>query len=365
MKINKEKTINIVYDAVSISKGIEVISGTMLQNFYVDSQSYIPDRFVTPTIIKPKVYITDPNNIISSGDKTEELSNCTWYLNNIKIDKNNTEFKLNEDNSLTIYKNSETDFKLSYKAEWLDKRKKQIITIEEDIISVSILLAENEGEPKISVDRPQNWIHNPLKGEDKETITALVGMSTGLVESKVLWSKIVAGVPQEITSKDLFYVSGQRTKSLVVDTSYIPDNMIIRAGNLPKKEQIGPTVVKGNYHTDIKFIRQYPSSLYVEIIAPNRIKDSVENKIKAKVLIGYKGGIIENPSKYFNIKWYKKSNVPGATDTYIGHGESITIISEDKDSIRVEVEGKSNYKALTRENNSIVASEKEDILTVR
>ena len=130
MKLIKERSITVVFDAVSISKDIEILGGSLTQNFYSESRTYIPNRFITPISLTPKIYIVDPNNIIPSGDKHEELLECIWYEDGNKIITND-EYKLNKDNTLTVLKNSEKDFTISYSAKWLDPRKKQVITVED------------------------------------------------------------------------------------------------------------------------------------------------------------------------------------------------------------------------------------------
>ncbi|EGJ72104.1 hypothetical protein Bcop_1925 [Bacteroides coprosuis DSM 18011] len=112
-----------------------------------------------------------------------------------------------------------------------------------------------------------------------------------------------------------------------------------------KTEKISPytlapdAVIFGTYEAETKFIRQYPSSLYVDIIAPTRLKEGI-TQIKARALVGTADGVIENPSKYFDISWYKKSNKAGASDVIIGEGEELTINVADVDRIGIEVESK-------------------------
>lgn len=81
MKLIKERSIAVVYDAVSISKDIEVVGGPSSQNYYAESATFIPNRFLTPIVLKPKVYVADPNGVIPNGDKHEELLECKWFEN--------------------------------------------------------------------------------------------------------------------------------------------------------------------------------------------------------------------------------------------------------------------------------------------
>ena len=67
MKLRKEHSIAVVFDAVSISKDIEVIGGPNSQNYYAESNTFIHNRFLTPLLLKPIVYVADPNKVIPDG----------------------------------------------------------------------------------------------------------------------------------------------------------------------------------------------------------------------------------------------------------------------------------------------------------
>ena len=113
MRIKKQRNIAVVYDAVSISKDIEVIGGSLNQNYYAESATYIPNRYVTPLVLKPIIYVADPNKVIEDGNKNEELLTCEWFENDKKIISGD-DYKINKDNSLTVFKNSQTDIDLSF-----------------------------------------------------------------------------------------------------------------------------------------------------------------------------------------------------------------------------------------------------------
>lgn len=231
MKLIKERSISVVFDSVSISKDIVVEGGPLTQNFYADSQSFIPNRFLTPITLTPKIYITDPNKVLESGDKHKELVSCIWYEGAEKI-VDGDEYKISKDNVLTVLKNSEKDFVISYEAVWYDPRKKQNITIEDSVQFITISLGDGNTMPRLILDKPQNWIHNPLKEERIYTIKAQVSRDK-LYDGAVEWYyRPKNGIKdQYIDNTMLFYAGGQLTNELKVDSAYMND-CIITAKNL-------------------------------------------------------------------------------------------------------------------------------------
>ena len=229
MKIRNEKSIATIYDAVSILKGLDIINGSLKQNYYAESALFVPDRFINPLILRPKIDISDPSGSIPNGDKVDELSRLEWFENGVKINSND-DFKI-EGANLTVFKNSEEPFEISYRAEWFDSRKKQVITIEDSVVVSCISLAQSDANVTMSLSKPQNWVHNPLKGERIYTINAYVSKDK-VHESAVEWYYVDSNKKDKlIDSSCSFYVEGQYTNALKVDSAYM-DNVIIKAKNI-------------------------------------------------------------------------------------------------------------------------------------
>ena len=123
-------------------------------------------------------------------------------------------------------------------------------------------------------------------------------------------------------------------------------------------------VIFGKYKADTKFLRQFPSSLYVDIIIPNRLKDG-KGKVKARALVGTADGIIENPGRYFKITWLRRDIKAGSKDEVIGYGEEILLDIDEKSSISIDVEDLGILKALTDEEGKYLTNENNTILVGR
>lgn len=229
MRLRKEKAIVTIYDAVSILKGFNVVNGSLTQNYYAESATYVPNRYIIPLVLRPKIDVSDPNNVIENGDKVNELARLEWFENGVKINSND-DFKI-EGANLTVFKNSEEPFEISYRAEWFDSRKKQVITIEDSVVVSCISLAQSDANVTISLSKPQNWVHNPLKGERIYTINAYVSKDK-VNECAVEWYYVDSNKNDVLIDDSCsFYVDGQYTNALKVDSAYM-DNVIIKAKNI-------------------------------------------------------------------------------------------------------------------------------------
>lgn len=340
MKISSEKPISIVYDALNVSKGLDVVGGASTQNYYAESKVFVPDRYIVPITLQPTLYITDPNGIIPMGNKASEFHKIRWFENGELITYG-TDYKLNEKNELVVYKNSEKDLEITFEAEWLDKRKNQIVYVEGSCLLVCISLAESEGSARLVLDKPQNWVHNPFKGEREYTIKATLFASGEEAPLNSKW--YIGGVPAE---QDLSFVS-QTNNTLVVDSNVIDTDII--------ECKVGELVA------ETKFIRKFPDKLNVNFIAPRKVR-SGDTTVKAIARVIHRDGIIENPSEYFYVTWHSKKNISGATYSEIGRGDSITLSVSEFQTLRVDMESLGAFKAsidnadneLTDENGNII-----------
>lgn len=72
-----QESINVQVDPLSLTAGIQVLSGNPLQSYNKDTDEYEDDRTLVPLIIMPWVSIVDPHNIMPKGLVT--LTSVTYY----------------------------------------------------------------------------------------------------------------------------------------------------------------------------------------------------------------------------------------------------------------------------------------------
>ena len=77
--------------------------GSLTQFYYTNANQYIPNRATTPMKLRAKLFITDPDGVIPSGDKSSALT-VTWYENteNTPITSSITGYTVNADGSLSF-----------------------------------------------------------------------------------------------------------------------------------------------------------------------------------------------------------------------------------------------------------------------
>lgn len=75
--MKKTKRIGIVYDPLNISTTMVVRGGSLTQTHCAETGEYIPDRSLTPLVIRPEVYVNDPNGIMANGKVA--LTGILWY----------------------------------------------------------------------------------------------------------------------------------------------------------------------------------------------------------------------------------------------------------------------------------------------
>lgn len=136
---------------------------------------YVPDRSVTPTVLRPDIRVVDPDRVFRKGSANEYLSLDTiaWFVDDEPIAsvwQAGTDYDIvttadDMRGTLRIYKNIEVGEKASlrFKGEFLDWRTGAVYAIESDDAVLSCV-EKGENELKVSVDKP-TVVYDPLYDE--------------------------------------------------------------------------------------------------------------------------------------------------------------------------------------------------------
>lgn len=235
-KLRAEKDVEMVYSALDVSHSIKVLDGSLKQTYYPTNGDYVPNRNIIPTVLIPSFIVKGKDGIIENGEKVSELSGGKWFENDVQI-VNNPDYEVGKDYQLTIFKNVEDVTTLRFEGEFLDKRNKKIIAFDNSILLSTIHHNEHKAEPKLELDKPNNWEHFPVKSGDGIVSIRATVTDDKLYHSAVRWFMVKDKVEIPI-EETLFYVSGQNTNELKVDTSYMGE-VLIRAKNLDYEEIFG------------------------------------------------------------------------------------------------------------------------------
>lgn len=111
--------LNRVYSPLRTQFSMDVVEGTLTQEYDANNKIYTPDRRIRPTAVLPVCSITDPSGMIEDGIVNRYITDIKWYENGNKdsnvISPTSTHYKIdyssdtNNRGRITIYKNVNSD----------------------------------------------------------------------------------------------------------------------------------------------------------------------------------------------------------------------------------------------------------------
>ena len=111
--------LNRVYSPLRTQFSMDVVEGTLTQEYDANNKIYTPDRRIRPTAILPVCSITDPSGIIENGVVNRYITDVKWYENGNKdanvISPTSIHYKIdyssetNNRGRITVYKNVNSD----------------------------------------------------------------------------------------------------------------------------------------------------------------------------------------------------------------------------------------------------------------
>lgn len=241
--MKKTKRIGIVYDPLNISTTMVVRGGSLTQTHCAETGEYIPDRSLTPLVIRPEVYVNDPNGIMANGKVS--LTGILWYeipqdmvgqitdssyltgeLSRYLITNQTDGYSVAQDGTLTVTKNIPylEPKVLVFTASYPDTRSGKILRIQATATLSTLSLTE---AASLTLDKPASFVFNPISDSGVRSIKALFllgGKAPDASRCKLAywWYKTTGGAETLVDSEeDLFYVSGQGTDTLTIDPRYV------------------------------------------------------------------------------------------------------------------------------------------------
>jgi hypothetical protein len=175
----------------------------------------------------------------------------------------------------------------------------------------------------IEIDAARKMPVNPFKSQARRTITATFrnGQET-IADSKAvyLWKVRDSTTCQlrAITTNDLFYVSGQGTKSLVIDRRFVDKELI-------QVEAYHTSDSTRKVYTQTKMFRWYGQWDEREVITRGKFIRPDTNEIEVRTYVDTPKGQVSTPQDYFDITHIFTTNEKGAPERVIGYGESVVV----------------------------------------
>lgn len=205
--------------------------GSYTQKLNSITHQYIPNRTLTPYVLRPRLILTDPDKITPDGDYTAMMVDCLWTLTLEKADGSNGLLTAGKDYSidfdthtLTIMRNLTTEelLRVSFRGDYVNASRGETQTFRwrRDLTTI----AEAEYNLLLNVDVPSKVDLSPFKNRGKFPITAqLMNGDYEMPEEETAydWKVLRDGEWVDITEDDLWYIGGKDTSVIVVDQDYI------------------------------------------------------------------------------------------------------------------------------------------------
>lgn len=351
--MKKTKRIGIIYDPLNLSTTMVVRGGSLTQTHSAETGEYIPDRSLTPLVIRPEVYVNDPNGVIGTGKI--ELVGILWYeipqdmLSQLKDDSyitgelsrflitgQTSGYSVAQDGTLTVTKNiSYLEPKvLVFTASYPDTRSGKVLRIQATATLSTVSLME---AASLSLDKPSSFVFNPITDAGVRTVKAtflLGGKAPDSGQCKVAywWYKTVDGKETIIDpDEDLFYEAGQNTDTLTIDPRYVDGQVKIscKVEYALSGEALPSSPTDNCLKDETTVVRRYPDYDFEHFVHGGVEVSPNAEMVKNECVITVGRKVIENPSRFFSIKWSIKRAVYGAEWADLGYGESIMIPAEE------------------------------------
>lgn len=323
----KTASVHILYTPLSISLFMDEVGGGLSQRKDGLTGSFDPDRSLFPVMLRPRLIVQDPDFIVAPGDHTSDLIDCRWYIgsdsNGERITSATSGFTLGEYGTLTVRRNVEpsTPLNLFFTCAFIDPRtnrsyRKSYLVTMTSVLGYELALS-------VDIDAARKMAINPFLTNMERTITASFRNGDKVIpdeKAAYRWDVLDNGAWRSITDDDLFYVSGQGTKSLKIDRAYIDKESIRVVAwhiNYPDK-----TV---EAHTRI--YRWYGQWDEREVLTRGKYVRHDTRDIEVCCVVDTPKGEVISPQSYFDITHIFTTNEKGAPQTVVGYGEKVVVPS--------------------------------------
>ena len=323
----KTATAYILYDPLVLSFSILEAGGSVVQRKDALSGSFDPDRSLFPLQLRPCLMVQDPENLLPDGDHSDRLIDCRWYIGSdetgTRIDSSTPGFSVGEYGRLTVSRNVEPSAPLNlfFTCAYIDTRTQNTFRKSMGLTLSSVLATEVN--LSVEIDAAGKMPVSPFKTHRERTITATLRNGEDEVadsDAVFVWNVQDADSREmrAITEDDLFYVSGQGTRSLVIDRRFIDKELVevvACLSALPERTVSARTKMfrwYGQWDDEVRITR----GKYVR-------KDTTEVEVQAYVATPR--GMVDSPADYFDITHIRTGSAAGSAQEVIGYGERVTV----------------------------------------
>ena len=347
------KTIDahLLYQPLITNFEVVPFGGSNVQKYNGTDGSYVPDRTITPFVLRPHLVIHDPDGQIDDGDKTTDLINCRWTANGISVVTGVDGYTVDTNGQLTISHNVGVDISifLELTCQYLDPRREEVLTFKSN--TTLSCVASQDYSIFLDIDAAQKKLLYVL--DNTETTVISCQLRNGIInisddKAVYAWQVFDGGAWRDISSSvDCWYVSGQATRTLTVTTDRI-QNILLRC----MAHAIAyPDVIKIQTTRLYRYYGQYEECL--DIIKGEYLTNTTPGT-EVHCTVRNRQGNITDPCRYFDIsilfapnfvekRWRKLSST---TEAYITK-KDMNVDYSARPTFGVKVREKSAYIPLT------------------
>ncbi|UKK48774.1 hypothetical protein L6475_02035 [Prevotella sp. E9-3] len=328
----KQNQGRVVHAPLSFIFQIVEMGGSLLQKYDASSQSFIPDRRLTPFVLQPQLIISDPDGTVATADYVTQMVNVTWTLKHIAggiisilpaTSGSTTYYDVNAvTKKLTLYRNTlpQEVVKIAFHGEYVDKRRNEVLKFdwEKDCVTetqtdLNITLDAGRWRGMVRLVPMRHWgqfgIPVQLKNGPDDIPDARASYQWQ-------WWNPTTRAFSEDFSEQAWLVNGEQTKEIIVDQEFIQDVTLrvkaIAYGNANTAKYFVTRLKRwyGQFDYDVEFLR----GKYI-------FHDTATVVLNAWVANAR--GIISNPCKYFDMELFFASG-DGEFES-IGYGEEAIV----------------------------------------
>lgn len=303
MKIRQNKGY-IVYSPLSYAFAMLELGGSYIQKYDTITGSFIPNRTLTPYMVRPQLTISDPDGLIPAGECSSQLVNCLWKVEgwsngNTLQYVEDVEYSINPvTHALTFMHNVGVSelVRLTFVADYLDTRRNEVQHFEWSQYLSTV--GEAMWNVTLQIDTPSKLDLSPFKNRGQFSLNAqLMNGENPLADASCVyrWERYDGSNWVSIDDDAFWYVSGKNTKSLTVDQKFLQKETL-RIVAYPSAK---PTEQK--YYT-ILLRRWYGQWEERVDLTYGKYIFSDDTVFKGVATITNRQGNVVNPVRYFDIE---------------------------------------------------------------
>ncbi len=318
----------LLYDPLSLTTSLLCVGGSESQTCSTVTGELLfdPDRTLTPLVLRPTLWVTDPDKVLTDGDYSDDIVSAHWYLGaddtGELIRSDDKSYQLGDGGELQVWKNILPDSpqQLYFEGKFLDKRTGNVYNISHPITLTTAMSQE------VNLRLQTDWV-NPmpipaLKSLGERTLSVELYNGENRVNDNYahyrwLIFDTASSAFREIGAEDVCYVSGQGTRSLTIDRRFIDKERFACEAYLT----VYPNLVERVY---CKAYRDYGQwELTGPIFTTGRFIRPTTESVSVGAQITTPKGVLSAPEEHFDITQYLIGPTGGLTVT--GYGTSATV----------------------------------------